>query len=130
QKSGLRSELRGFQARPLSPVYQRRKIHVRRQILLSWRAVEILAHAMLLIGQQRPAHVPFVEEFPCAMPVIYGQHESALDAPADFRNPVARFESRFRVLAFVKRDALRRKIVVDGARGNWAEHIDKSPVVA
>src|SRR2546430_14258360 len=92
-----------------------------RSILLSWRAVEILAHAMLLIGQQRPAHVPFVEEFPCAMPVIYGQHESALDAPADFRNPVARFESRFRVLAFVKRDALRRKIVVDGARGNWAE---------
>src|SRR5215472_943916 len=130
QKSGLRSELRGFQARPLSPVLQRRKIRVRRQILLSRRGVEVLAYAMLLIRQERPAHVPFVEELCRTMTVIDGQHESALDAPADFRNPVARFESRFRLLAFAKRDVLHRKIVVEDARGNRGEHIDKSPVVA
>ena len=85
---------------------------------------------MLPVSQQRAAHVALVEELRRAMAVINGQHKSPRDAPPDFRDPIARFEPRFRVLAFVQCDALRRKIFVDRARGNRRDHIYKFFVVA
>ena len=113
QKSCLRSELRRFQARSLPPGFERREIHVRRQIPFSRRGVEILAHAMLPVRKQRPTHVALVEQFRGAMAVVNRQHKSTFDAPANLRDPVACFEPRFRVLALVEGHALRPKILVD-----------------
>ena len=98
QERSLRSEFDRFQARPLPPGLQRREIHVGRQVLISRRRIEILAHSMSPVCQQSPAHVALIKQLRPSMPVIDRQHKSALDAPANFRNPVACLKSRFRVL--------------------------------
>src|SRR6266478_1174762 len=63
--------------------------------------------------------LPFVievgEELSGVMAVIDGEHVAAFEAAADFRDPVAGFESRFGVLPLLQDNALRREIFGNGA---------------
>src|SRR5437879_12189478 len=83
---------------------------------------------MVLIGKERAAHVLLVKEVGCRMAVVDREHVTALQAAADFSDPVARFQPRFGVLALRQSDALRRKILGDGASRKWRQHVDKVPV--
>src|SRR5882757_3179427 len=100
-------------ARAFSPGFQCREIHVRRQILLARRRIIILAHAMLSVSKQRPAHVMIVEKIRRRMPIINRQHVTALQPPPDFRDPVASFQPCFGVLSVAQSNILRRKILSD-----------------
>jgi len=84
---------------------------------------------MILIREQRAAHVMAVQEFRSAMTVVNRENVSALEAAPDFRDPVARFQSGFSLLAFTKNDSLRREIFRDGASGKFRDVIHKSPVL-
>src|SRR5438105_9931881 len=81
------------------------------------------------VGQKCPPHVAFVEQLCRAMSVVNRQHKSAFDASANFPDPVASFEPRFRVLAFLQHYSLRGKIFVDRARRDPRHHIHKFSVV-
>ena len=70
---------------------------------------------MVLIGKQRAAHVVVVEEPSGVMAVIDGEHIATFEAAADFRDPVAGFESRFGVLPLLQDNALRGEIFGNGA---------------
>jgi len=75
---------------------------------------------MILVRQERAAHVMVVEEFSGAMTVVDRENISALEAAPDLRDPVARLQSGLRLVAFVKNDALRREIFSDGTSGSSA----------
>src|SRR5882724_3358265 len=128
QKCRLRCEPGSLQPRSLAPDFESGEIHVRGQVLLTRRSIIILRRAMILIREERAAHVMVVEKFRGAMTVVDREDVSALEAAPDFRDPVARFESGFRLLAFVKNDSLRREIFSDGATGKFRDVIHKSPV--
>src|SRR5207249_11070019 len=110
QESRLGGETCRFEARSFSPGLQRSEIDVRGQVLLAGRSIKIFAGAMVLISKKSPAHVVIVEQIGGRMAVIDGEHIAALEAAADFTDPVARFQSRFGVLALAQSDALHRKI--------------------
>jgi len=82
---------------------------------------------MVLIGEQRAAHVVIVKEVGRGMAVIDREHVAAFKAAADFTDPVARFQSSFRVLAFAECNTLRRKILGDGASRSGAITSTKRP---
>src|SRR6266478_1535875 len=95
QEGRLRSKAPGFEARSLSPQFERGEIDVCRQILLAGRAIENFAGAMILISKQRTAHVAIVKQVSRGMAVVNREHVTAFEAPSNFTDPVARFQPRF-----------------------------------
>ena len=92
------------------------------------RSIIILRRAMIMVREERAAHVMVVKEFRGTMTIVNRENVSALEAAADFRDPVACLQSGFRLVAFAKNDALRRKIFRDSASGEFRDVIHKSPV--
>src|SRR5882724_5700217 len=88
----------------------------------------IFCHAMILIREERAAHVMVVEEFRGAMPVVDRENVSALEAPPDFHDPITSFESSFRLLAFAESNSLRGEVFCDGTSGKLRDLIHESPV--
>src|SRR6266403_3973792 len=128
QKRRLRCEPGSLQPGSLAPSFERGEIDMRGQVLLTGRSIIILRRAMILVRQERAAHVMVVEKFRGAMTVVDRENVYALEAAPDFRDPVARLESGFRLMAFVKNDSLRREIFRDGASGKFRDVIHKSSV--
>src|SRR6266403_60989 len=128
QKCRLRCEPGSLQPGSLAPSFERGEIDVRGQVLLTGRSIIILCRAMILVREERTAHVMVVEEFRGAMTVVDRENVSALEAAPDFRDPVAGLESRFGLLAIAKSNFLRRKVFSDGASGQFRDVIRKSPV--
>src|SRR5882724_9362907 len=122
QKCRLRCEPGSLQPGSLAPDFESGEIHVRGQVLLTRRSI-IIRRAMILIREECAAHVMVVEEFHGAMTVVDRENVSALEAAPDFGDPIARLESGFRLLVFVKSDALRREIFSDGASGKSRDAI-------
>src|ERR1700674_3898260 len=83
---------------------------------------------MVLIGEKRPAHVALVKEFGRRMAVIDAEHVTSSEAPSDSTDPVARFQPRFRVLALAQSDALRCKVLRDGASRKRPHHVYELPI--
>src|SRR5712692_4843239 len=83
---------------------------------------------MILMSKQRPTHMVLVKEVARGMAVVNREHVTALEAPADFADPVACFQPRFGMLALAQHNALCRKILGDGASRERRYHVYKAAV--
>src|SRR5260370_366441 len=67
------------------------------QMLYARKKVIFMFRAKVLISQERAAHVVLVEQVGVRMAVVDRDHVTASETPADFADPVARFQPRFGV---------------------------------
>src|ERR1700694_1402226 len=125
KKIRLRGESRSIQSGAISPRFKSGEIDVRRKVLSSGCCVEILGHAMVLIGQERAVHMMIIKKFGRVMTVVDSEDITVFHAAADLGDPVAGLQAGFSVLAFVESNALRRKIFGDGAGGERRREIHK-----
>src|SRR5438552_8698392 len=83
---------------------------------------------MILIRQQRAAHVVLVKEVARGLAVVYPEHVAASETPANLTDPVARFQPRFSVLAIVQSNVLSCKIFGDSASRDRRQRVHELPI--
>ena len=70
---------------------------------------------MIGVGEHGTRHVVRVEQARRFVAVVNGKHKSAIQPPADLGDPIASFQSGFRLLAVREMNTLRCKILGNGA---------------
>ena len=68
KKGSLRDQPELFKARPLAALLKCGEIHMRREVLLTWRGIEVLRRAVIGIGKDRAGHVVGVERSGASCP--------------------------------------------------------------
>ena len=90
---------------------------MRCKVLLSRQRQEIFAAPVLMIGEHRSAQMALVVKLAGLVTIINRQDESSAKPLADLQDPVARFQSRFGLLAFCERNSLCCEVFGDRASG-------------